>query len=57
MKNDVGARFGGFEDSHATAFKIVVVVYVVVVEKEKITTVTVFRAAKLYVRSTIRADV
>jgi ABC-type iron transport system FetAB permease component len=55
MKNDVGARFGGFEDSHATAFKIVVVY--VVIEKEKITTVTVFRAAKLYVRSTIRADV
>ena len=54
MKNDVGARFGGFEDSHATSFKIVVVY--VVLEKEKITTVTVFRAAKLYVRSTIRAD-
>ena len=66
MKNDVGARFGGFEDGDSSSLEEVVLVRdddgvderrLKKIAAAAATTGDSFRAAKLYVRATVRADV
>ena len=66
VKNDVGARFGGFEDGDSSSLEEVVLVRdddgvddrrLKKIAAAAATTGDGFRAAKLYVRATVRADV